>query len=492
MVNNYPSQNLFPQVICLTLDKERERQLSVVRELENIGIKNYEFFPGYSADSEAVKTAYSEGRVKRYPDCFRCGKRDCGNPDCNNVLLPVQVAVALSYQAIFKQIATGVHPYTLICEDDIVFAKYAKSVLYSEGFSRLLDEIDLAGNEPVLLRMTNPDRDDAEFNQETISLETALQLDNRIVMSNPFFIVNRAFSELAHTRLNTIDHTADVMIHNHLSKSTKAYTLNAKIVIDRSWGLGNAPSLIHPKPYHLRYLKDRYGESSLQYQQENERLKNHRKKAHTRLYGFIGSPRCGSHYLSAFMNKNGLEIGHEALGKDGICAWQYAISSTQYPYIADNLASSDYFLHIDHWYLYTRHPSKAIPSLIIENSKAPLSYAFRRKVINATFGINLDEIADPIERAAQSYIYWYQLALRRDIKAILRVEYLLVDCKTHLANHNFVQVEITNEEAGAGKPYLGVVHSPEPLKTDWMFQTSEKTLGKLAGLCELMGYRLIA
>ncbi len=88
----------------MTLPEQRERQLLVVQELEKVGISNYEFFPGFTPDSEEVRRAYSEDRVKRFPDCFRCGKRDCGNPDCNNVLLPAQVAVALGFQAIFRAV----------------------------------------------------------------------------------------------------------------------------------------------------------------------------------------------------------------------------------------------------------------------------------------------------------------------------------------------------------------------------------------------------
>ncbi|MGO9037500.1 MAG: hypothetical protein ACLQKH_05930, partial [Steroidobacteraceae bacterium] len=72
------SSELFPKLVCLTLPEQRERQMAVVQEFAKVGIDNYEFYPGFSPTSVEVTRAYAENRVKRYPDCFRCGTPDCG------------------------------------------------------------------------------------------------------------------------------------------------------------------------------------------------------------------------------------------------------------------------------------------------------------------------------------------------------------------------------------------------------------------------------
>jgi hypothetical protein len=194
--------------------------------------------------------------------------------------------------------------------------------------------------------------------------------------------------------------------------------------------------------------------------------------------------------VSEFLRGNGLDIGHERLGRDGICAWQFATSSDGYPYIADQQARSDFFVHADAWLLYARNPLAAIPSLIVENQKAPLSYAFRRAAIHSSSGVNLDDFALPAERAANSYAQWYLLALKRNPRAVLRVEHLLDDCRTHLKGFTFQPVDVPAAASGAGKPYLGFVHSPEPLEHGWMDRLSGDTRKTLTRVAEILGYRV--
>jgi hypothetical protein len=480
---------LFPRVICLTLPEQRERQLAVVQEFARVGTRNYEFYPGFSPTSDEVRQAYAQNRVRRYPDCFRCGKRDCGNPDCNNVLLPAQVAVALGFQAILKSIAHSEHPWAAVCEDDIVFAGCAPSVLSSSSFRELVQSSGLPGGQPVLVRLGRPSMT-TDFFSAASARGVALRLTDEVVMSNYLFLVNRAFARLACDRLSQIDHTADVIIHHFMATQARCLTLNVQLAGDRSWSMGEVPSLIHPKPHHLAYLRARHGESSPRFLHEAERLKSHLKKAVSRPYGFTGSPRCGSHFVSAFLRGNGLDIGHESLGSDGICAWQFAVSADNYPYIADRQARSDFFVHADRWFLYARNPVTAIPSLIVENRHAPLSYAFRREAIYKSSGVNLDDFASPVERAARSYAHWYLLALKREPQAVLRVEKFLEDCRRDIAGRDFRAVEIKSAQAGAGKPYLGVVHTPEVLRDGWIDSLSRETFQTLKRVADNLGYQI--
>lgn len=478
--------HLFPRCICLTIPEQRERQMLVVQEFEKVGIRNYEFFPGLLPDSTAVRNAYLQNCVKRYPDCFRCGKRDCGNPECNNILLPVQVAVALSFQAILRMVEKSEQLYVAICEDDIVFAGYAKKLFASDRFQHLIKSSGLPDDEPTLVRLTRPSIDKDKFFSEHVPAD--LCFTSEVVMSNPFFLVNRAFARLANERLNKIDHTADMIIHTAMLSQARCLTLNVQVVADRSWSLGEIPSLIHPKQHHVDYLRKHYGELEPRTLYETERVRKHIKKAVSRSFCFIGSPRCGSHFVSAFLQKNGIDVGHEALGNDGIVSWQYSVSSDKYPYISDHQATSDFFIHADNWFIYARNPITAIPSLIVENEKAPLSYAFRREKISEFFGIDLNEYTSPIEKAARAYAYWYMLALKRKPTAILRIENFLEDCQHYIDGYNFVAVDISGTERGAEKPYLGVRHRPSALPDEWRDSVSKDTFQVLRDVAKILGY----
>jgi GR25 family glycosyltransferase involved in LPS biosynthesis len=314
---------VFPRCICLTIPEQRERQMLVVKEFEKVGIRNYEFFPGLLPDSIAVRNAYLQNCVKRYPDCFRCGKRDCGAPECNNVLLPVQVAVALSFQAILRMAEKSEQSYVAICEDDIVFAGYAKKIFTSDRFKQLINSSGLLSDEPTLVRLGRPKIDKEKFFSEHAPVDLFFTSD--VEMSNYFFLVNRAFARLASERLNKIDHTADMIIHKAMLSKARCLTLNVQVVGDRSWSLGEIPSLIHPKQHHVDYLRKHCGVLAPQTLYESERLQKHIKKAVSRPLCFVGSPRCGSHFVSAFLQKNGIDVRHEALGKDGIASWQFSV-----------------------------------------------------------------------------------------------------------------------------------------------------------------------
>jgi hypothetical protein len=397
--------------------------------------------------------------------------------------------VALGFQAILKLLANAAEPYGAIGEDDIVFAACAEHVFASGEFRALIQGSGLLGEQPTLIRLGRPSIDKKTF-LATGSPGVPLRVSDEVVMSNYFFIVNRAFARLAAERLNQIDHTADVIIHAALLAQARCVTLNIQMAGDRSWSLGEVPSLIHPKAHHLAYLRWRHGESSREARDEAERLQGHLKKAVSRTYCVTGSPRCGSHFVSAFLGRNGLDIGHESLGRDGICAWQYAVSSDRYPYISDRQAQSDFFVHADTWFLYARDPVSALPSLIVENQKGPLSYAFRREAIYKDSGVNLDDFASPVEKAARSYAHWYLLALKRKPKAVLRVENFLEDCRRHIPGHRFEPVEISAAERGAGKPYLGVVHPPVSLPGGWMEAMPNGTLDLLRDVANRLGYSL--
>jgi hypothetical protein len=478
---------LFDKVICLTLPRLQERQLRVAAELEAVGLGHFEFFAGVGAGDEAVRRCYAEGRVQRYPPCFRCGKMDCGDPDCNNVLIAPQVAVVVGFQRIMRYVSGSADTaVAMILEDDAVFARRAAGVFASPEFADLIEASGIRSDVPTLIRMAAPSPDPARFAEP--GPPEPLRLERSVVMSNYCFLVNRPFAEIAAGRLETIDHTADMIIHAELGQQLNGWTLADPLVSDRSWWLGEVSSLIHPKRHHLEHLARTSGTATAEYQAETRRLARHRKKVLEKDYGIIGSPCCGGQYVSAYLRQHGFDIRHEALGKHGICAWQLAVSDSSYPCIDDAAAESDEFLYFHHWLLYTRRPLDAIASLVIENRKVPASYDFRRRHILARYGVDLDAVTDGIERAVLAYCYWHLLALERKPEAILHVEQLPAACGAYFRGTQFLEPKLTVADLGVGTRYLGIVCSPEPLEPGWQDALSPAAVRLLGEVSGALGY----
>jgi hypothetical protein len=142
------------------------------------------------------------------------------------------------------------------------------------------------------------------------------------------------------------------------------------------------------------------------------RLQRHHKKAISRSYGFTRSPRCDSHFVSAILRQNDLDVAHEAVGRDGICAWQFAVPSDSYPYITDRLTS----------------------------------------------------------------------------RAILRVELLLEDCRRHLPQHRFENVDVSASEDGPGESNRGFSHPPASLGPNWLDHLGQESRRLLTDLSGTLGY----
>lgn len=473
-------------LICLTLPEARERQIEVKKQFVKHDFKSYLFFPGYSATSEEVGAAYNNNSVKRYPSCFRCSQSDCGK-DCNNILIPSQVAVVLGFKKIFEMIASGQDEFVLVCEDDIIIADYAGSVFLDDRIQSVLVDALNTPTVPFLLRLGSPTIPEY-FSADALIPDVSL--DDRIVMSNYGFIVNKSMAKLAALRFTVIDHTADVMLHNSLANKGNCYTLTPQLFHDRSWSSGEIPSAIHPKLNYVEHTLNRFGEQSEEYKAAVIALKRHRKKAYETEVAFIGSPRCGSHYLSALLIANGIDVAHEKLGTDGICAWQYAVYSENHPYISDIRSSNSFFVYPKKYFLYVRNPMRALPSLITENAQAPLSYKHRRNIILKSFGIDLDSYSCVIERAARSYIHWYELALKNPIMGVVRVEHAIEDLNSLGIFGNIADAVIDGVSSGKGKPYLGVVHENPILPESWLSKLAFDTRIRLELMAKQFGYHL--
>lgn len=87
----------------------------------------------------------------------------------------------------------------------------------------------------------------------------------------------------------------------------------------------------------------------------------------------VGTGRSGTNHLSSVLNDLGIDVAHEALGKDGISSWCLVSSLEQAPYgpALTDINAEEYV--VGH---QLRNPIKTVPSLMTINKK---SWAFIRE-----------------------------------------------------------------------------------------------------------------
>ena len=347
--------------LCLTLKGQQARQERVLSELCVAGIEDVEFFYGVGPDDPAVHDAFASGRVMHYPPCFRCGKETCDNSNCNNILLPVQVAVGISFQRIFAHcIQRGVET-AAVCEDDVVLAAYARRLFAAPSYRDALESSGLFADRPALVRLGGPTCPDGFFLPETFqdSFQGTVSMSSEARVSNYFFLFNRAFAELAVARMERIDHTADVIIHSLLSDQARCLTLAPQLACDRSWALRTEPSLIHPKPEYLIHLRETQGEDSEAFKREAARLQRHRKVAKLFDHGFAGMPGCDFRPLIEACKERGLDIGLEVPGDVGVASSHVALEPDP-SRLSDWCLDVPYFVHVRQRYWLVPDPMACI------------------------------------------------------------------------------------------------------------------------------------
>jgi hypothetical protein len=129
----------------------------------------------------------------------------------------------------------------------------------------------------------------------------------------------------------------------------------------------------------------------------------------------LGHPRCGSASLAAALRDAGLQVGHEKLGVDGIVSWWHTgwrLPKTGWPVLKHSVGQRSGIWIAGKAFLYLRNPRDSIPSIILENEaqgRENNSFRFRRRVLNANFGIDIGDL-DPPLAAATSYALWNRLA----------------------------------------------------------------------------------
>lgn len=451
---------LFDTIYVVSLPGDSARRERLAEYLPGFGIANVVWVTALGPDSREVADAYASGLVLDFPPCFRCGGTDCGSSECNNILLPSQVGNFLTKLGLWKRIA--LHPQrALVLEDDVVFHPWSLSTLDWLEQQIIAGNLEFTADTPLLIRLGW-----ALGADHTASAAPRMTSDVR--MSNPAYAITSPMADLVLKRFKRIDTTSDVFLHLRAPAKAEAVTVLPPIASDLSWSVGAVPSTIHPKETHAAYLEQqgRVDEAEAY----RNVIRKHVKHAFWRRLLILGHPRTGTGHAAATLRSWGLDVGHEADGKDGICSWMLAVED-EAPWAADEVARHRSALRHKLLLHVVRSPADAIPSIIRENNHAPQSLAYRRKHILDRFDIDICAAATDLETAVLSLVYWSRLIAAQKPDFVFHVEDGLEGLRAFLiAEGEQVSPDAQSpfEPVNADKFYQGVRH-PKPVLTsdDW-------------------------
>jgi hypothetical protein len=355
---------------------------------------------------------------------------------------------------------------TLIVEDDVKFHKPYREVCELVGDLVRKHRINQA-TDPLLLRMGWALCSDHDSKDQH-------QLIKKKVMANPCHAMNSKYASKLISSFKSYCTTSDIYVHRDVPVDGEAFTLYPPVASDLSWSTGEVESLIHPRRIRSDYLNTNgQNAEAAAYEQC---IQNHIMRKEYRPLLLSGHPRCGTGYAAALCRANGLDVGHEADGADGICSWMLAVNKKA-PYSKDRIASLRDRLSWSGLICVTRNPVEAIPSIMVDNIYAPPSYEFRRQAILEQFDIDLNHLATNFHRAVASYTYWYKILLKQT-SLVFRIEEgprALADRLLNVDDVEFVnmitgkQISSDPGRVNSSKRYKGVVREKiDPNPSDWI------------------------
>lgn len=470
----------FLDVYTLSLPRSAERRRHIATEFAAHGIERYQLVDAVDSDDPRVDTLYYQGKVRRYPPCFRCGQVEC---DCdNNVMIPAQVATFLTHRKVWAQIASRSDGLYLITEDDLKFnGHYTQAVSFLEATLQAEGLLQDAG--PLLLRLGWALDD--EHTAGPFKL-----LPDKIRMSNPAYAINPAMARELIRHSDRIDHTVDVFVHIDVASRWRNYTLFPPLAHELSYSKGEMSSLIRPRGKRLERLQD---SDEAEHREELSGYEQHVDRAIRRRLLCIGHPRTGSGYVSALLKAYGIDAGHERMGEDGIVSWMFTVYDWHNPFWLNPYAKSRYTCDFEHVIMHVRDPWTAVPSIMRENAHAALSLDFRARHIRLRYGTDIAAIPSEFEKAVAGYCLWSRLALENNHpELVLRIEEDEKRLRDYLASIGFAMpsgaLRLPSKDINSDKAYQGQRPAkPELDAMAWLGLDSHWKQA-LNSLCEQLGY----
>ncbi|MCL4676195.1 MAG: glycosyltransferase family 25 protein, partial [Pararhodobacter sp.] len=389
----------FDRILVLSLTSSIDRRARLPGHLASVGLSDFEFFDACGPDSTVVAEAYEDSRVASFPPCFRCGKTECGDDTCNNTLIPQQIGNFCSCLALWDVIARG-NDRVLVLEDDVVLHPWAPRVLEELSRKVAAGEVAFAPDQPRLLRLGWALNRDHQKGDDEVSLSPVLR------MSNPCYAITPAFAAKALSLFERFETTSDVFLHQSCPSPGEALSVFPPIASDLSWSTGEVASTIHPKQLHADALRRDGREADAR--RHEEAIRAHPKHLFWRDLLVLGHPRGGTGFIAETLRRWGLDIGHETDGRNGLSSWMFAVEDDA-PWAMAPVARNRRMLRCRHIIQAVRDPLAAIPSIMREDAHAPASLNYRRKHVLAHAGVDLAQIANPVERAVWSLTTWAEI-----------------------------------------------------------------------------------
>jgi hypothetical protein len=482
--NAEPFRSLFDKIWVISLESSLDRREHIREHLPKFGIDSFEFFDAIDARHPEVREVQQCGGVQGYPPCFRCGETDCGDDECNNFLIPEQIACFLSYRRLWRRIAEGTAERVLIMEDDVWLHPHTIRVLSWVEKETNEGRLPFVANQKCLLRFGW-----AECN-EHLDHSATMEITETVRMANPCHAITKDYAAALIDRDGIINHTADVYQHQICPRAGESYSVFPPIASELSWSNGHFASTIHPKKVHVDYLfstNNIYAAKTAE-----ERVKTHIKRKYFRTLLITGHPRCGTGYASALCREMGLDVGHEKAGNDGISSWMFAVEDAKNPWSQDLISSSRLRLAWKYLIMPVRNLSKSAESVVRENIYAPESYSFRQRHILSILNVDLDELSTDFEKSVCSIICWSRIVLAQADFAF-RIEDQQVKLRKFLIDQDLIGTSwenntLSNTPVNANKAYQGK-HYDKPIFSaeDWR-QLPHEILSEATWYCDTFGY----
>ena len=204
----------------------------------------------------------------------------------------------------------------------------------------------------------------------------------------------------------------------------------------------------------------------------------------------LGHPRCGTGFTASLLEQNGLAVGHEEPGADGIVSWMqvakrgsppWGATLTEYPPDATLI-------------LVARSPLSALNSVATENQQIR-SIGFRAEVIWERRGVDMfssdNQSGDPaiydfLGWAVISMAYWYDMCLAEHPAMVYRVEQPRDDATLG----DLVGREIVRKDKKVWRNAYGAHKISDRLdySMDELYRVPEVHLAKLVEVTGRLGY----
>jgi GR25 family glycosyltransferase involved in LPS biosynthesis len=416
---------MFDNCICISLPDQIERRRHIEQHLKAFGVNNWEYIDGVRVDDPAVKSWYESGKVKPFPDCFRCGKFNCGSNTCNNVLLPQQVGAFLAHAAAWKRVVETRARNALIFEDDIFFTPYAPTVAGKLVQANAIEAVGLRSERATLLRLGWAKSSDHVFTGKIDIFA------NSVRMSNPMYALNLSLANELLEHMSQITTTADIYLHQQIAERCAGLSLIPPLAHDLSWSTGALDSNIHPKSLRVEYLK-KYNASDFQeISATQKKIEQHVK--HLEYYDVMAvTEKCVDlHRVRDALGRHNFDVGLGEYGKNGIVAWHLANKPSHVPGAVDRMRSCDKNKVFGRVLHVTQHPITSINVMVSVMNTHHDEYDIVCKTIEERWGEVFDPEESRPQRAAKIWLYWNMTIQERYDAEVVRVEQIDDDIRVY-------------------------------------------------------------